>query len=129
MASHVENMPLSDHLARQKNSAVPLAFYPRRERWKPICLPLKKNIYKVENIIFLTCMHWYISVNILLRATSCSMLPPSPSAKPLSKSRATIMKSLSGASYWSGWALCNWKKNNATCNLKKKDHRDRMLFV
>lgn len=55
-------------------------------------------------------MHWYISVRILLRATSCSMLPPSPSAKPLSKSRATIMKSLSGASYWSGWALCNCNK-------------------
>lgn len=49
-----------------------------------------------------TCMHWYIRVRMLLRATSCSMVPPKPSARPLRRSRATIMKSLSGASYWSG---------------------------
>lgn len=52
-----------------------------------------------------TCMHWYMRVRMLLRATSCSMVPPKPSASPLRRSRATIMKSLSGASYWSG---CDW---------------------
>lgn len=46
---------------------------------------------------------------MLLRVTSCSTFAPSPSAKPLSRSRATIMKSLSGASYCSGcWLyICN----------------------
>lgn len=62
-------------------------------------------------------MHWYISVRMLLRATSCSMLPPSPSARPLSKSRATIIKSLSGASYWSGWALFSWNQTQFFENL------------
>ncbi len=47
-------------------------------------------------------MHWKTRVMMLLRVTSCSTLAPSPSARPLSRSRATIMKSLSGASYWSG---------------------------
>lgn len=49
-----------------------------------------------------SCMHWKSSVMMLLRATSCSTWQPSPSARPLSRSSATIMKSLSGASYWSG---------------------------
>lgn len=52
-----------------------------------------------------TCMHWYMRVRMLLQATSCSMVPPKPSARPLRRSKATIMKSLSGASYWSG---CDW---------------------
>lgn len=47
-------------------------------------------------------MHWKRRVIMFERATSCSTWPPRPSASPLSRSKATIMKSLSGASYWSG---------------------------
>lgn len=57
---------------------------------------------KTLGVLF-TCMHWYRRVRMLLRATSCSMVPPKPSASPLKRSKATIMKSLSGASCWSGW--------------------------
>lgn len=53
-------------------------------------------------------MHWKSRVMMLLRATRVSTWPPSPSAKPLKRSRATIMKSLSGASYWSGCWLYIW---------------------
>lgn len=49
-----------------------------------------------------TCMHWKSRVMMLERATSCSTCSPKPSARPLNRSSATIMKSLSGASYWSG---------------------------
>lgn len=55
-----------------------------------------------ENLSHHTCMHWKSSVMMLERATSCSTCPPKPSARPLRRSKATIMKSLSGASYWSG---------------------------
>lgn len=59
-----------------------------------------------------TCMHWYMRVRMLLRATSCSIVPPKPSARPLRRSKATIMKSLSGASYWSGWDWCSYRNKN-----------------
>lgn len=64
-----------------------------------------------SQLIYRTCMHWKSRVMMLLRVTSCSTWVPSPSARPLSRSRATIMKSLSGASYWSGCWLYIYNKN------------------
>lgn len=65
-----------------------------------------------------TCMHWKRRVMMFERATSCSTWPPRPSASPLSRSRATIMKSLSGASYWSGcWLYICVLKKRYTMNI------------
>lgn len=69
---------------------------------------LKKQLHS-HHWNSLTCIHWKRRVIILLRATSCSTWHPRPSAKPLNRSRATIMKSLSGASYWSGCWLYIYK--------------------
>lgn len=52
----------------------------------------------------LSCIHWYNSCITLLFNTRRSMWPSSPSANPLRRSNATIIKSLSGASNCSG--LC-----------------------
>lgn len=46
--------------------------------------------------------------------TNCSIWISNPSAKPLNKSRATIMKSLSGTSTWLGFAAQAWKKKTRT---------------
>ena len=59
-----------------------------------------------------TCMHWNSNLRILLCATRRSMWCSRPSASPLSKSSATIMKSLSGASYCSGLAAFACKREN-----------------
>lgn len=74
----------------------------------------------------LTCMHWNSRVIILLRATSCSTWHPRPSAKPLSRSRATIMKSLSGASYWSGCWLYIYVGGKNNLLQKKKSNVTRL---
>lgn len=67
----------------------------------------------------LTCIHWYKSCIMLLDITSDSICPLRPSAKPLSKSNATIMKSLSGASNCSGFVTfaCKYSKDYVI-NLK-----------
>lgn len=102
--------PWSDPPAEQTNSDAPLAFCP--EQLESTKGEQCKWLYQFMTSAtcctlwqLFTCMHWYIRVRMLLRATSCSMVPPKPSASPLRRSKATIMKSLSGASYWSG---CDW---------------------
>lgn len=49
-----------------------------------------------------SCIHWYSNCIRLEFSTRWLMCPSSPSASPLNKSNATIMKSLSGASNCSG---------------------------
>ena len=78
-----------------------------------------KQSWRIENVLGLqclnggekrnyrlTCTHWYSRCMMLLPATSLSMWPSRPSASPESRSRATIMKSLSGMSICSGLWEC-----------------------
>lgn len=50
-----------------------------------------------------SCIHWYSRCIMLLLETRASIWLSSPSARPDKRSRATIMKSLSGASNCSGF--------------------------
>lgn len=56
-----------------------------------------------------SCIHWYNKCMIFESTTSFSIWPFSPSASPDRRSRATIIKSLSGASNCSGLWVLAWK--------------------
>lgn len=63
-----------------------------------------------------SCIHWYSSCIMLELTTRFSMWLSSPSASPESRSSATIMKSLSGASNCSG--CCMWACNRQMTNYR-----------
>ena len=78
-----------------------------------ICIFVVRIWHKTGFVRFgqlLTCIHWKSSFSILLLDTRVSICCSSPSARPLRRSRATIMKSLSGGSYCSGFWTLIWKQ-------------------